>query len=72
MPAIVFATALPSRSGPSTLPAAASSTAVPGRAARVATSVAIAFAASCTPLVNAKANAIPTATTSPALIETSR
>ena len=65
MPAIVFATALPRRSGPSTLPTAASSTAVPGRAARVATSVAMALAASWTPFVNAKANAIPMATTSP-------
>ena len=65
MPAIVLATALPSSSGPTTLPTAASTTAVPGRAARVATSVAMAFAASCTPLVNANASAITTATTSP-------
>ena len=65
MPAIVLATAVPSSSGPSTLPTAASTTALPGRAARVATSVAIAFAASWTPLVNANASAIPIATTSP-------
>ena len=65
MPAIVFATALPRSSGPSTLPTAASSTALPGRAARVATSVAMALAASWMPFVNAKANAMPIATTRP-------
>ena len=41
----------------------------PGRAARVATSVAIALAASCNPLVNANANAIPTAMTATALTD---
>ena len=39
-----------------------------GRAARVATSVAIAFAASWTPFVNANASAIAIAATSPVLI----
>ena len=68
MPAIVLATAVPSSNGPSTLPTAASTTALPGRAARVATNVAIAFAASWTPLVNANANAIAIAATSPVLI----
>src|SRR5262249_16076781 len=38
----------------------------PGRAARVATSVAIEFAASCSPLVTANASAAAIATTSPA------
>ena len=67
MPSIVFATAPPSRSGPRMLATAASNTALPGRAARVATSVAIALAASWTPFVNAKASAITTATTNPVL-----
>ena len=49
------------------LATAASNTAAPGRAARVETSVAIALAASWTPLVNAKASAITTATTNPVL-----
>ncbi len=65
IPAIVLATALPNSSGPTTLPTAARMTAEPGRAARVITSVAMALAASCTPLVNAKARAIAMATTRP-------
>ena len=60
------ATADPSTSGPMRLPAAASATAGPGRAARVATSVAIAFDASWKPFVNANAKASTTATTRPA------
>ena len=46
-------------------PAAASTRAKTGRAARVATSVAIEFDASWKPFVNANANASPTATTRP-------
>jgi hypothetical protein len=46
IPAIVLATAVPNTSGPATLPTEASTTAGPGRAARVATSAAMAFAAS--------------------------
>ena len=46
IPAIVFATAVPSRSAPIMLKVADMTIAGPGRAARVATSVAIAFAAS--------------------------
>jgi hypothetical protein len=68
MPSIVSATAPPSRTGPATLHTAASSTAEAGRAARVATRVAIAFAASWTPFVNANAKAIAIANTSPVLI----
>ena len=69
IPAIVSATAFPRMSGPITLPKAASTIAGPGRAARVATSVAIALAASCKPLVNANASAIPTAITTAALTD---
>ena len=56
MPPIVSATAAPNSSGPSVLNTAASSIAWAGRATRVATSAAIAFEASCTPLVNANAS----------------
>jgi hypothetical protein len=60
-PAIVLATAVPTRSAPSMLKVAETTTAWPGRAPRVATSVAIAFAASWNPFVSAKASAIATA-----------
>ena len=55
MPPIVSATAAPTSSGPSVLKKAASTIACAGVAPRVATSVAIAFDASWTPFVNAKA-----------------
>ncbi len=66
MPAIVPATAAPSTSGPSMLKNAARTMAWPGRATRVATRVAMAFAASWNPLVNENASAIPIARTNPA------
>jgi hypothetical protein len=56
-PAIVLATADPSRNGPMKIAIVATASAGPGRAARVATSVAIEFAASWTPFVNAKPRA---------------
>ena len=62
IPAIVPATAPPTRSGPSRLNTAASSAAWKGVAARVATSVAIAFAVSWMPFV--RANTSPSATAS--------
>ena len=62
MPPIVSATALPTTSGPSRLKTAAISTACSGRAARVATSAAIAFDASWIPLVNANSTASTRAT----------
>ena len=68
IPAIVSATALPRMSGPAMFPIAASTTAASGRAARVATSVATALAASCTPFVTAKSKAMLTAATNDALI----
>jgi hypothetical protein len=46
MPAMVSATAVPTSTAPTMLKTAESATAWPGRAPRVATSVAIAFAAS--------------------------
>ena len=67
MPASVSATAVPSSSGPTTLPTVASATAGPGRAARVATSAAIEFAASCRPFVSANASAARMARTRPVI-----
>ncbi len=61
IPAIVSATAVPTSSAPSMLKTAESAIAGPGRAPRVATSVAIAFAASCKPFVSANASANETA-----------
>ena len=57
IPPIVLATAAPTSSGPSMLKTAAIASACPGRAARVATSVAMALDASCSPFVPAKAKA---------------
>ena len=54
---MVVATAEPSRSGPRKIAVVAIARPGPGRAARVATRVAIEFAASWTPFVNAKASA---------------
>ncbi len=61
MPPIARATAAPTSTGPSRLKTAASASAYFGRAARVATSVATALDASCSPFVAAKANASTTA-----------
>jgi hypothetical protein len=61
--AIVSATAAPSTSGPSRLQTAARTIAGPGRAPLVATSVAIALAASWKPLVTANARVSTTAST---------
>ena len=61
IPAIVSATAVPTSSAPSMLKTPDRTIACPGRAPRVATSVAIAFAASWNPFVNEKANANATA-----------
>ncbi len=72
MPATRFATAVPSTSGPITLPSVANATAGPGRAARVATSAAIEFAASCRPFVSAKSSATPIARTRPVTRAVSR
>ena len=69
MPAIVAATADPTRIGPSMLKTEASAIACAGVAARVATSVAIAFDASWKPFVRANANARPIAIASPASIQ---
>ena len=59
----VLATAAPKRSGPSRLKTDAIKTAGSGRATRVATSVAIEFAASWNPFVRANANAMRIART---------
>ena len=59
--AMVLATAAPSSSGPTRLNTAARAIAAPGLAPLVATSVAIALAASWKPLVNANAKAATTA-----------
>ncbi len=59
----VFATAAPKKSGPRRLKTEAMATAGRGRAIRVATRVAIEFAASWKPLVRAKANAMRIART---------
>jgi hypothetical protein len=63
---MVLATAAPSSSGPSRLNTAARTIAAPGLAPLVATSVAIALAASWKPLVNANASAATTASTNAA------
>ena len=68
IPPIVSATAPPTNSGPRKLNTVARAIAWPGRAARVATNVAIAFAASWIPLVTANAIARATASASPASI----
>ncbi len=65
MPPIVSATAAPSSSGPSRLKTEARTIACSGRAARVATSVAIALDASWSPLVTAKTIASRTASSEP-------
>src|SRR5262249_55651465 len=64
-PAIVLATAVPTSRAPRRLNAAESSTASSGRAPRVATRVAIAFAASWKPFVTEKAKANETASQRP-------
>ena len=69
MPPIVSATAAPTSSGPSMLKIEAITIACSGVAARVATSVAIAFDASCSPFVIAKASANTIAITSPGSID---
>ena len=66
MPPIVSATAAPTTNGPRRLNAEAKTIACSGVAARVATSVAFALAASCSPLVTAHATASEIAITSPA------
>ena len=71
MPPIVSATAAPRSNGPSMLNTEAITIAWSGEAARVATSVAIAFDASCSPFVVAKASASSTAIASPGSIERS-
>jgi hypothetical protein len=68
--ATVLATAAPSSSGPSRLNTDAIRTAGSGRAARVATRVAIAFAASWNPFVSANASAIPMDSTNARLTTT--
>jgi hypothetical protein len=65
MPPIVSATAAPTSSGPTRLKIEAITIACSGVAARVATSVAIAFDASCSPFVAAKASANAIAIASP-------
>jgi hypothetical protein len=65
IPPIVFATAAPSSRGPSRLKTDASTIACLGVAPRVATSAAIAFAASCSPFVTANAAASATVATRP-------
>ena len=67
-PPIVSATAAPTSSGPSRLHTDAIAIACPGVAARVATRVAIALEASCSPFVTAKAIASSTASARPASI----
>jgi magnesium chelatase family protein len=63
----VLATAAPNSSGPIMLQTAARRTAGSGRPARVAMSVAIALAASCSPFVTANANAMTTARPNPVI-----
>ena len=65
MPPTVSATAVPARTGPSTVNTDASTTAWAGRAARVATSAATALAESWKPLVKSKAKAMTTARSRP-------
>jgi hypothetical protein len=72
IPPTVSATAAPRSSGPSRLNAAASSAACSGRAARVATSAAIALDASCSPFVTANASASAMASANPAFISSRR
>ena len=62
---IVSATAAPTTNGPRRLKTEARTIACNGVAARVATSVAIALEASCSPFVAANATARTTANTSP-------
>jgi hypothetical protein len=62
---MVVATAEPRTNGPIKIATVAIARAAPGRAPRVATSVAIEFAASWMPFVNAKASASAIATVSP-------
>jgi hypothetical protein len=69
MPPIVSATAAPTNSGPTRLKIEAITIAWSGVAARVATSVAIAFEASCSPFVVAKASANTIAIASPGSID---
>ena len=64
-PAIVAATADPSTNGPTKTNTTASTSAGPGRAPLVATSVAIEFDSSWKPFVSAKTNASTTAIASP-------
>jgi hypothetical protein len=65
IPATVFATAAPNRSGPSRLNTAATDAACSGCIARVATGAAIAFDASCRRLVSANANPSAIASVNP-------
>ena len=69
MPPIVSATAAPTSSGPTRLKIAAITIACSGVAPRVATSVAIAFDASCSPFVVEKASANTVAIASPGSID---
>ena len=69
MPPIVSATAAPRSSGPTRLKTEAITIACSGVAARVATSVAIALDASCSPFVAAKASANTIAIASPGSID---
>ena len=69
MPPIVLATAAPRSNGPRRLKKEAIKIAWNGVAARVATSVAIAFDASCRPFVVANASDSSTAIASPRSIE---
>jgi hypothetical protein len=69
MPPIVSATAAPTNSGPIKLKIEAITIACSGVAARVATSVAIAFDASCSPFVVAEASANAIAIASPGSID---
>ena len=68
MPPIVSATAAPTSKGPSMLKNEAIRIACSGVAARVATSVAIAFDASCRPFVAANVNVNASAIASPGSI----
>lgn len=69
MPLTVSATAAPTSSGPTRLKIAAITIACSGVAPRVATSVAIAFDASCSPFVVEKASANTVAIASPGSID---
>ena len=69
MPPIVSATAAPTSSGPTMLKIEAITIDWTGVAARLATSVAIPFDASCSPFVVAKASANTIAITSPGSID---